>query len=218
MKRGLFISFEGVEGSGKSTHAARVAARLRGAGVDVAEVREPGGTDLGERLRQVLQHTKMECPVSPPGEMFLFCACRAQLVQEVIRPALQAGRWVLCDRFSDSTTAYQGYGRGVDLAALEQINALATGGLVPDLTVLLDVDEGEGIRRAASRGGAVYDRFEAEKAEFHAKVRNGYRAIAAGAGDRVKLVASGRPEAEVSLDVWRAVEKLLGKWLGGEGR
>ena len=146
-ERGLFITLEGPEGSGKSTHARRLAEQLRAAGHATVEVRDPGGTALGDAIRRLLQGGVAGEPMAAESELFLFMASRAQLVKQVIVPALARGEWVICDRFADSTCAYQGYGRGLSLEAILAANAAATGGLEPDLTVLLDLDVEEGFRR-----------------------------------------------------------------------
>ena len=152
--RGLFITCEGPEGSGKSTHSRALAERLRGCGLDVVQTREPGGTPTGEAIRQLLQHNGAgEDPVAAAG-VLLFCASRAQLTAQVIAPALARGAWVICDRFTDSTLAYQGYGRGFDLRTLRELNAFATAGLTHDLTLLFEVDTATGFRRLQARAAA----------------------------------------------------------------
>lgn len=189
---GTFITFEGGEGSGKSTQLALLAEKLRAAGVDVVSLREPGGTAVGEAVRAILldpEHHGLDAS----AELLLYEAARAQLVAEVIEPALSAGEVVLCDRFFDSTTAYQGYARGLDLAEIARLNAAATGGLTPDRTLVFDVDVATGIARA-THGGA--DRLEREDVAFHERVRAGFLALAAHEPDRVRVVdASGSPDA-----------------------
>lgn len=196
---GVFITFEGGDGAGKTTQIERLAAAIQRAGGDVVVVREPGGTPVGEAIRDVLlgpAHGRIE----PVAELFLFAASRAHLTEEVIRPALAAGRIVLCDRYADSTTAYQGHGRGLDLAFVRSVNDVATGGLVPDLTIVLDVDPYEGVA-AATTGGS--DRIERESFAFHERVRAGYAAIAAQEPTRVHIVPRGTVE-----EVWREVKRL----------
>lgn len=188
----LFITFEGIEGSGKSTQMELLKRHMEGRGMDVLTLREPGGTRLGEKVRPILLNPSEE-PVDPWAELFLYEACRAQLVMQVIRPSLEAGTTVICDRFTDSTLAYQGYGRGLDLDAVDRANRLATGGLRPDITVLIDCEAEEGLRRAWSRigskeGGPREDRFEREDISFHRRVRDGYLRIAGAEPDRVKVV------------------------------
>jgi dTMP kinase len=191
-ERGVFITFEGGEGSGKSTQIARLANRLEAAGVPVRALREPGGTTQGEALRAMLlnpDHTGLDSI----AELLLYEASRAQLVADVIEPALEAGEVVLCDRFYDSTTAYQGFARGLPLDRIRQLNEIATNGLVPDRTIVLDIDPALGIARATTDGA---DRLEAESAAFHESVRRGFLAIAAEEPARVRVIdASGTPDA-----------------------
>ncbi len=170
-RRGLFITLEGGEGAGKSVQLEAVAACLRDQGSTVVTTREPGGTPLGERLRDVL--LGLDSQLEPLTEAMLFAAARAQLRTEVIQPALDRGETVICDRYADSTVAYQGYGSEVDLMSIGQLNQTATGGLTPDLTVLLDIPVEDGLRRADGS-----DRFESEDVAFHERVRAGYLALA----------------------------------------
>jgi len=201
--RGRLVTFEGGEGSGKSTQAAALAARLEAAARPAVRLREPGGTPLGEALRDLLLHGGPE--ITPEAELLLFLAARAELVRLQVRPALDAGQVVICDRFSDSTLAYQGYGRGLDLAAIRPLDAFATGGLVPDLTLLLDLPLEAG---PARRTGAA-DAIERQEAAFHERVRQGYLALAAAAPERW-LVLDGRDTIEaIEARVWARVEALL---------
>lgn len=170
--RGLFITFEGGEGSGKSTQARLLKERLEREARTVVLVREPGGTPLGEEVRRLLLHRETE--LTPQTEMLLFLAARAELVRRVILPALERGDVVICDRFSDSTLAYQGYGRGLDLDEIRRLDSWATGGLLPDLTVLLDVP----VEVGHERNRAGEDAFEREDDAFHQRVREAYRALA----------------------------------------
>ena len=179
----MFISFEGIEGSGKSTAQRLLAEHLQGLGYDPLLPREPGGCALGRSLRPILLDARTR-GLSSRAELYLFLADRAQHVAEVIRPALEAGQTVLCDRYADSTLAYQGYGRGLDPEHLRRINDMATGGLMPDLTLLLDLPVHCGLERAGLRNreeGTVLSegRFDAESLEFHERVRQGYRSLAA---------------------------------------
>jgi dTMP kinase len=215
---GFFLTLEGVEGSGKSTQQALLARRLRGAGLVVLEVREPGGTPLGESLRPLLLHAQ-GAPPAPPAELFLYLAGRAQLAAEVIGPALAGGQVVLCDRFADSTAAYQGHGRGMDLELIARLNRLATAGVWPDLTVLLDLDPAAGLARLAGRAGAGggaagpggLDRFEREALAFHRRVRDGYLALARAEPDRFLVVDAAQDPAAIAASLWPQVEARLGR-------
>jgi len=204
VKRGAFITFEGPEGSGKTTQIRLLAERLATAGVTTRVTREPGGTRLGEAVRQLLQHDCADAEMGFRAEVLLFCASRAQLVDEVIRPALAGGNWVLCDRFTDSTLAYQGYGRGLPLDALQALNRFATHGLVPDLTILLDIAPDEGSRRLASRA-AKEDRIERTERAFHERLRQGYLELARAEPARIQVVTTDRAVADTAAAVWRLV-------------
>ncbi len=195
MSVGLFVTFEGIEGSGKSTHLRLLAGALRDLGNDVVETREPGGTALGQALRALLLTPAAAAP-EPLAELLLYCADRAQHAAEIIRPALDAGRIVLCDRFSDSTIAYQGYGRGLDLELVRALDARARAGLEPDLTFLLDCPPAAGLARVHKRSGAA-DRFEREALAFHEAVRRGFHALAAAAPGRYRVIDTTAPAAEV---------------------
>ena len=201
--RGVFITLEGVEGCGKSTQLRRLAAGLRASGFAVRELREPGGTAAGEAIREVLLDPG-HAGLDARAELLLYEASRAQLVAEVIEPALRAGEVVLCDRFYDSTTAYQGHARGLPAEEIERLNAFATGGLAPDLTIVLDIDAAHGLERA-TRASAGADRLEAEELGFHERVRQGFLAIARAEPQRVLVVsAEGSPD-DVAARVWAAV-------------
>ncbi len=207
---GTFITFEGPEGAGKTSVARRIAERLQGAGHHVLLTREPGGTPIGDQIRRILL-AHHNTAMTPEAEILLFSASRAQLVREVIRPALAQGAVVLCDRYADSTLAYQGYGRGLDVDALRQITAFATGGLAPDLTVLLDVTPEVGLarRRRAGRSGEEWNRLDDEELEFYERVRAGYLALAEAEPGRWRVVdATGSPD-RVTEEVWRLVEACL---------
>ena len=189
---GKFIVLEGIEGSGKSTQARLLAEWLAGAGVDALHTREPGGTKLGEEVRTLLLHS-IDMP--PLTELLLMLAARATLVAEVIRPALEAGRMVIADRFDISTVAYQGYGRGLPLEDVRLANRIATGGLVPDLVLLLDAPQSVGIaRRAATR--PADDRIESAGRKFHDRVSEAYRLLAREGGN-MRLIDATLPAAEV---------------------
>jgi dTMP kinase len=207
--RGWFITIDGPDGSGKTTQAAAVAAHLADRGLDVHVTREPGGTWLGERLREILlARTGSVAPTDPLTDALLFNAARRQLVTEVVRPALGAGRTVVCARFADSTLAYQGYGSGVPLERLRALEAAATDGLRPDLTILLDVPVEDGLARKAP--GDV-TRFEAEfNLAFHRRVREGFLALASAEPERFAVVDATRPVAEVALVAAAAADRLIG--------
>ncbi len=215
-RSGRLITIEGVEGAGKTTQVARLADWLRGLGLFVATTAEPDGTLLGIRVRQLLA----ELPaLDPLAECCLFAAARAEHVRRVIRPALDQDATVLSDRFVDSTTAYQGYGRAVDLEIIARLNRLATDGLVPDLTVILDLDVTEGLRRVQRRGptlGGAPDRsvprdpFEGLGVEFHERVRKGYWAIQERVPERVVIIAADQSEDAVSAAVRGVVTARLG--------
>ncbi len=201
--RGRLVTFEGGEGSGKSTQAAALAARLEAAARPAVRLCEPGGTPLGETLRDLILHSGPE--ITPEAELLLFLAARAELVRLQLRPALDAGQVVICDRFSDSTLAYQGYGRGLDLAAIRPLDAFATGGLVPDLTLLLDLPLEAGLARRT--GGA--DAIERQEAAFHERVRQSYLALAAAAPERWLVLDGTDSVAAIEARVWARVEALL---------
>lgn len=206
---GLFITFEGPEGAGKSEQIARLAARLGALGTPVVATREPGGTRLGESVRDLLLAVDPDgVELRPESEALLFCAARAELVSRVIRPALASGHIVLCDRFSDSTLAYQGYGRGLDLDALGGLIAMAAGGLRPDVTVLFDVPVEIGLaRRASSR--APLTRIDAAGVAFHERVRAGFLAMAAAEPERWHRVDAEESIEAVEAAVWQALSGRL---------
>ena len=203
-RKGLLVTFEGGDGAGKSTQARRLRNRLARARHPVRLVAEPGGTVLGQRLRRLLKFSRQE--ITPQAELLLFLASRAQLTQEVILPALAQGAIVICDRYADSTVAYQGYGRGLDLENIHRLNAGATRGLRPGLTVLLDIAPDEAQQR---RDPATRDRMERDVAGFHARVRQGYRELARNEPDRWLVVDARLPKTEVARRIWDRVEALL---------
>lgn len=208
MARGRFITLEGPEGAGKSTHLKRLAERLEAQGIKVLTTREPGGTKLGEAVRGILQfNTAGEAPV-PASELLLFLASRAQLVETVIRPALEAGIWVLSDRFCDSTFAYQGYGRGMDVEKLKTLNAFATSDLMPDRTILLDISQEESRMRLRDRKGPT-DRFEQERDTFHLRLAEGFRALAEQEPERIRRIESSGTQDETAEAIWQAVLPLI---------
>jgi dTMP kinase len=201
---GLFITFEGSEGCGKSTQIGRLAARLRDQQREVVQLREPGGTPIGESIRNLLQYDATASAMAPEAELLLFAASRAQLVREVIRPALQRGAVVLCDRFLDSTTVYQGVARALSWNDVAAINDFAIGGTLPDLTLLLDLDAAEGRRRAAVRKGPV-DRMEQEGQDFYEAVRRGYLELAQDDPHRFAIIDASANEEIVE----RAITAVL---------
>jgi dTMP kinase len=219
---GLFILFEGVEGSGKSTQARELRRRLSRAGFPVLLMKEPGGTAIGDKVGRLLKHApelpapcqargcqghELEIAIHPLTELLLFNASRAQLVAEVIRPALEQNYIVISDRYTASTLAYQGYGRGLDIKTIETINNIATGGLRPDLIVLLDMEVKEGLRRKGR--AAVRDRFEREDIAFHQRVRQGYLKMANAHPDHWLLIDAGQPRKKIGELIWERVQQSL---------
>ena len=203
---GLFVTFEGGEGTGKSTQIARLAERLRARGLEPVITREPGGTPLAEGIRALLLDAG-RAP-GPLAEAFLMEAARADLVAHVIRPALAGGRVVLCDRYDDSTLAYQGAGRGLDPAMLRGWNRAATGGLTPDLTLLLDLDPAAGLERRAGAAGEP-NRLDREPREFHTRVRDGYLALARAEPTRFLVLDASIPPEALEAKVWEGVVPRL---------
>jgi dTMP kinase len=208
MRRGLFLSFEGGEGSGKSVQAKRLYDELTKRGRDVLLTREPGGTAAGERIREIVLHAQ-EIALSPEAQVLLYSTARAQNVREVIGPALDAGKIVIADRFFDSTTAYQGYGHGVALSAIRDVTALACGDLSPDRTFLLDIPVETGLGRSGWRAQSKWDRFEVLDAAFHERVRNGYLLLAAEEPRRWLVIDASGDETTIAADVQRSVDALL---------
>jgi len=195
----MFLTFEGLDFSGKTTQARKLADRL-GRRQNVVTLREPGGTRISERLRELLLD-KQHLELCDAAELFLFSASRAQLVSEVIRPALQRGDIVICDRFYDSTTAYQGYGRGLNLEAIRQINTLASGGTDPDLTIVVDIPVGE-IERRRQATGQSYDRMESSGRLFYERVRTGFRTLAEHSPERVVCLDGTRSIDDLHEEIW----------------
>jgi dTMP kinase len=200
----LFITFEGGEGCGKSTQARALCRKLRRYNIPVVLTHEPGGTVLGNKINRELKRKRDE-PISPEAELLLFTASRAQLIAQVIRPALQGGKTVICDRFGDSTLAYQGYGREIGLSIAEMVNNLATRGLKPALIILLDLPPEQGLARKQT----LEDHFELEKLSFHRRVREGYLKMAAAEPDRWLVINASLPERKISEIVWEKVSQLL---------
>jgi dTMP kinase len=210
----FFVAFEGGEGAGKTTQAALLQERLRALARNVLVTREPGGTDLGEHLRQIIlrptndhRESKPEPHLTAAAELFLFLAARAQLVDEVIRPALAGGAVVICDRFSDSTIAYQGYGRGLDLEAVREVCDLATNRLRPDLSILLDLPVEVGLARKGEMDER--DTIGQESRDFHERVRRGFLTLVAKKPQRWLVVDASQPAEEVARLIWERVRRLL---------
>lgn len=204
--RGIFISLEGIEGTGKTTQARLLSERLTEKGYKVILTQEPGGTVIGNRIREILLHVDHR-EMSYMAELLLYNAARAQHLSEKIIPALNEGNIVITDRFTDSTVAYQGYGRGIDVELLKSIDLIATGGIRPDLTILFDLEVETGLKR--NRGINKVDRLELEDIEFHKKVREGYLKIAEAETERIKIVDASMPLKDVSEKVWEIVRWRL---------
>ncbi len=204
--RGVLLTFEGGEGSGKSTQLKRLVAQIESVGLVARALREPGGTASGEAIRHILLDPQ-SAGLDARAELLLYEAARAQLVAQVIEPALAAGEVVICDRFFDSSTAYQGYGRGLDLEEVTRLNLIATAGLMPDRTLLFDIDPSLGVGRAVGTGQA--DRLEAEDQGFHERVRQGFLALAAADPLRFRVVDASGSVEQVERSVWAVVEDLL---------
>ncbi len=197
MRRGLFVSFEGSEGCGKSTQIGHVASWIGSLGLPYLTTREPGGTAAGDQIRHLLQHAPEGHSLAPEAELLLFAASRAQLVREVIRPALAAGRTVICDRFHDSTAVYQGVARQLEHTEVAMINAFAVGETLPDITFLLDMDAHQAYARLQKRSGPA-DRMESEPLAFYQAVRDGYLRAAEAAPDRFVILDASLPETAIA--------------------
>jgi dTMP kinase len=206
MTRGLFITFEGIEGCGKTTQIGLLADHLRDAGRSVVLTREPGGTPIAEAIRAILLDPAHDA-LSPTTELLLYAAARAQHVHQVIEPAVAAGSVVLCDRFADSTEAYQGGGRALSHKAIDILRDIATGGTVPDCTILLDLPAAEGLARTRNRG--TLDRIEGEPIAFHERVRDSFLAIAAREPERVIVIDAAAPVETITEEVRIHIDNLL---------
>jgi dTMP kinase len=217
--KGIFITFEGTEGSGKSTQIVLLANFLKSRGLRVVLTREPGGTVIGDQVRKILldpTHTALD----PKAELLLYAASRAQHLYEIILPALASGMIVLCDRFSDATLAYQGYGRGLDTGMIRELDRMVCVETRPDLTLLFDLDAALGIARAqgrnASRGLETEARFENEELAFHERVRQGYRTLAAREPDRIRIVDASPAQEVVATNVRAIMDEVLKRKLPNE--
>ncbi len=200
--RGVFITFEGPEGAGKTTQIGLLATSLQNAGYNVTRTREPGGDVVGERVRELLLHAQ----IVPEAELLLFAAARAQNVQTVVRPALLRGDVVLCDRFTDSTLAYQGAGRGLPAEVIAQVNPFATGGLFPDVTLLLDLPPADGLAR---QNPDAQNRMDKESMAFHKRVRAAFLELQHAEPNRIVLVNASLPVPEVAAKIWQTVQTVL---------
>jgi dTMP kinase len=204
---GKFVTFEGGEGCGKSTHIDHLVARLRKLDRSVMVVREPGGTEVGEQIRHILQYSKQSAAMVPETELLLFCASRAQLVREIIQPALARGDIVIGDRFLDSTTVYQGVGRKLSADSVAAINRFAVGDCVPDLTLVIDLDPRVGLERA--RGRELFDRMESQSLEFYERVRRGYLDLAERESKRVNVIDGNQSIEAIEKQIWELVRHVL---------
>jgi dTMP kinase len=210
--KGVFVTFEGIEGSGKSTQIGLLADHLAASGRPVTLTREPGGTPIGDQVRKILLDPASK-GLDPVAELLLYAASRAQHLREVILPALEEGRVVLCDRFSDATLAYQGHGRGLDLDMIRALDRIVTGGRRPDLTILLDIGAAAGLARARGRNSSRQleheGRFENEETAFHRRVRDGYLALAKEQPERFRVVDASRSPDEVGQGIRAIVDTLM---------
>jgi len=213
MTKGILVTFEGTDGCGKTTQISLLKNLLQERGKGVTLTREPGGTAIGDIVRRILLHSG-GISINSVTETMLYEACRAQLVRELIQPALANGDIVLCDRFTDSTIAYQGYGRGIDLETIASLNKIATDGVIPTLTLFFDIDPKIALKRAASRSSSTKsnvdeERFEKEGVVFHDKVRHGFKELANMEPKRIKVIDANRSPEEIHLDVMNEIDKLL---------
>jgi len=206
---GKLISFEGSEGSGKSSQIARLAARLQKARREVVSVREPGGTEIGEQIRNIIVHNSKGDEMCAETELLLFTAARAQLVREVIAPALVRGAIVLCDRFLDSSTVYQGIGRNLAPDPVNQINRFAVGNVMPDITIVIDVPTALSLERIRRRASDLPNRMERENIDFYDKIREGYLVLAKGMPERFVVVDGSRDEESTEKKIWEQLKEQL---------
>lgn len=208
-EHGLFITFEGSEGTGKTTQIQRLTSKLESNNRKVVISREPGGTPLGEDIRHLLKHAESGQNMVPRAELLLFAASRAQHVDELIRPKLEQGHVVICDRFLDSTAVYQGIARAIDGDTVEAINKIAIASTLPDITVLIDLDPEEGFRRIQSRNTEPPDRMEQEHMDFYKAVRQGYLDLAARNTDRFLVIDGQQSIDEVELAIWNGIKERV---------
>lgn len=206
-RNGLLISFEGSEGSGKTTQISLLSSRLEDAGYEVLLTREPGGTDIGEEIRHLLKHSKNGNDMAPETELLLFAAARAQLVREKFIPALDAGKIVLCDRFLDSTTVYQGVARQLSKEPVTVINRFAVGSFMPDWTIILDIPPEVGLERVKHRASDMPDRMETENIEFYRMVREGYLLLAKSLPDRYSVFDGTQPKELIEDEIWEETQE-----------
>ena len=207
MGNGYFITFEGSECAGKSTHIKLLSKYFMENKISCVVTREPGGTEIGEEIRQIVKHHAGKCPVADETELLLFAASRSQHMREVIIPALQNGSYVICDRFADSTVAYQGYARGLNMDFIRTLNRFATIGRSPDLTIILDLTPEESLARRITRN--ENDRIEAEDISFHSKVRDAFLKIASEEPNRVKIISSAGSIASVQNEIVKTVKNAI---------
>jgi len=207
--RGYFITFEGSEGSGKTTQMGAISDKFTDAGYEILLTREPGGTRLGEEIRHILKHAASGVNISPEAELLLFAASRAQLVRESIQPALAKGKMVLCDRFMDSTTVYQGLGRQIQEGPVQMINTFAVGDVIPDLTIVIDIPAELGFERIQHRVTDLPDRMEEENIDFYEKVRQGYLVLAKALPERFVVVDGTQSQDEVTTEIWKQIRKRV---------
>jgi dTMP kinase len=216
MPRLPFITFEGSEGCGKTTQVQKLAERLARSGVTHLVTREPGGTPIGETIRELLQFAPHNSSMTPETELFLFEASRSQLVREIIKPALERGMCVIADRFFDSTTVYQGAARTLDRELIERLNTFAVGDCIPDVTFVLDVDAATA--KSRMQGPRKTDRMEQQPAEFYERVREGYRALAKREPSRVVLIDGSRTADEIENEIWKILASRFSNLVADQGQ
>ena len=216
MPRLPFITFEGSEGCGKTTQVQKLAERLAGSGVTHLVTREPGGTPIGETIRELLQFAPHNSSMTPETELFLFEASRSQLVREIINPALERGICVIADRFFDSTTVYQGAARTLDRELIERLNTFAVGDCIPDVTFVLDVNAATA--KSRMQGPRKTDRMEQQPAEFYERVREGYRALAKREPSRVVLIDGSRTADEIEKEIWKILASRFSNLVADQGQ